>query len=107
MELNRVCVHVHIRLLDFDRYLYTLFNRILIAINRLDYMVHRYGYNSIAHSNNNNNLFLRSPPREMPIWCMSPPCLWDRDPPLRSDLTAKVYKGVHTLSPSGFEHVAF
>ena len=55
----------------------------------------KYSYNN----NNNNNLFLRSPPSETSNWCMRPPCLWDKGPPLHSDLTAKVYKGVHTLPP--------
>ena len=32
-------------------------------------------------NNNNNNLFLRSPPRETPNWCMRLPCLWDKGPP--------------------------
>jgi hypothetical protein len=36
---------------------------------------------------------------------MRPPCLWDKGPPLRNDLTAKVYGGIHTLLCSGFEVV--
>lgn len=40
--------------------------------------------------NNNNNLILRSR---------------DKGPPPRSDLTAKVYGGVHTPPPSEFEPV--
>ena len=59
--------------------------------------------NNNTNNNNNNNLFLRSPSSETPIWCMRPPCLWDKVPPLHSDLSAKVYKGVHTLPSSGFE----
>ena len=59
----------------------------------------------IRVNNNNNNLFLRSPPSETPNWCMRPPCLWDKGPPLCSDLTAKVYRGVHTLPSFGFEPV--
>ena len=54
---------------------------------------------------NYNNIFLRSPPRETPNWCLRPPCLWYKGPPLRSDLTAKVYKGVHTLPPFRFEPI--
>jgi hypothetical protein len=46
-------------------------------------------------NNNNNNLFLRSRPSQTPNWCMRPP------PP--SDLTGKVYRGIHTLPHSGFE----
>ena len=38
---------------------------------------------------------------------MRPPYLWDNGPPLCCDLTAKVYRGVHTLPPSGFEPVTF
>jgi len=30
-------------------------------------------------------------------WCMIPSCLWDKEPPLFKDLTAKVYKDIHTL----------
>jgi hypothetical protein len=30
---------------------------------------------------------------------MRPLCLWDKGPPPRNNLTAKVYKGVHTLPP--------
>jgi hypothetical protein len=33
------------------------------------------------------------------------PCLWDKGPPPRNDLTAKVYGGLHTLPPSRFELV--
>jgi hypothetical protein len=36
---------------------------------------------------------------------MRPPCLWDKGPPPPSDLTGKVYEGIHTLPPSGFEPV--
>ena len=46
-------------------------------------------------NNNNNNLFLRSRTSQTPNWCMRPP------PP--SDITGKVYGGIHTLPPSGFE----
>jgi hypothetical protein len=35
----------------------------------------------------------------------TPLCLWDKGPPSCSDLTAKVYEGIHTLHPSRFEHV--
>jgi hypothetical protein len=39
----------------------------------------------------NNNLFLRSRPSQTPNWCMRPL--------LPSDLTGKVYGGIHTLPP--------
>jgi hypothetical protein len=56
-------------------------------------------------NNNNNNIILRSQLCKRPNWCMRPPCLWDKGPPPRSDLSAKVYGGMHTLPPSGFELV--
>jgi hypothetical protein len=34
---------------------------------------------------------------------MIPPCLWDKGPPPCINFIAKVYGGVHTLLPSGFE----
>jgi hypothetical protein len=45
------------------------------------------------------NLILRSRPSQTPNWCMRPPCLWDKGPPLPNDLTGKVYRGIHTLPP--------
>ena len=57
------------------------------------------------NNNNNNNIFFRSPPSETPIGVWYPPVCGTRDPPLRSDLTAKVYRGVHTLPPFVFEPV--
>ena len=56
-------------------------------------------------NNNNSNLFLRSHPSQRPISCMRPPCCGTRDPPLCSNVIAKVYRGVHTLPPSGFESI--
>jgi hypothetical protein len=50
-------------------------------------------------------IILRSRPSQTPNWCMRPPCLWDKGPPLHNHLTAKVYRGIHTLPPSGFELV--
>ena len=56
-----------------------------------------------GQNNNNSSLILRPHPRQTPNWCMRPPCLWDKGPLPCSDLIAKVYKGVHTLPPYGFE----
>ena len=50
-----------------------------------------------TYYNNNNNLTLRSRSSQTPNWCMRPP------PP--SDFTGKDYGGIHTLPPSGFEHM--
>jgi hypothetical protein len=36
---------------------------------------------------------------------MRPPCLWDKGHPPPSDLTGKVYGGMHTLPAFGFELV--
>ena len=58
------------------------------------------------NNNHNNNLFLRSSQSETPNWCMRTPCLWDKGPPLRSDVIAKVYRDGHTLPPTGFEPMA-
>lgn len=58
------------------------------------------------YTNNNNlilDLILGLQPRQ--TWN----CVWDplvcvtSDLPLRSNLTAKIYRGVHTLPPSGFD----
>jgi hypothetical protein len=35
----------------------------------------------------------------------TPLFVWDKGPPPHNDLTAKVYGGIHTLHPSGFELV--
>ena len=60
---------------------------------------------TININNNNNKLILRSRPSRTPNQCMRHPCLWDEGPPLQNHLTAKVYGGIHTLPPSGFELV--
>jgi len=36
---------------------------------------------------------------------MRPPYLWDKGPPPHINFTAKVYGGIHTLPPFGFELV--
>ena len=51
------------------------------------------------NNNNNNNLFLRSPPSETSILVYETPLFVGQGTPLCSDLTDKVYRGVHTLPP--------
>ena len=62
---------------------------------------------SSSYINNNNNIFFKVTLNPDTNWCMRPP--WGKGPPMCSDLTAKVYRGVHTLplwiTPFGFEPV--
>jgi hypothetical protein len=62
-----------------------------------------YIYIYIYFNNNNSNLILRSRPSQTPNWCMRPPCLSDKGPPPCSDLTAKVYRGIHILAGKNFK----
>jgi hypothetical protein len=58
---------------------------------------------SIQYNNNNNNLFLRSRPSQHTKLVYETPLFVGQGTPL--DLTGKVYEGIHTLPPFGFEPV--
>lgn len=78
---------------------------VLISINKIwkKSIERKQGKAKINNNNDNNNLILRSQPSQAPKWCMRTTCLWDKGPPLHSNLTAKVYRGVYTLPHSSFE----
>ena len=52
-----------------------------------------------------SNLFLRSRPSQHTKLVYETPLFVGQETPPRNDLTTKVYEGVHTLPPSGFEPV--